>query len=212
MLSYRYPIIAREGWPLIGLLTIIAIVINAYFNVLAASPFWLLVLLALFVYRDPARQVPAAPLAIVAPVDGRVTEITAVQDPYVGREAQRVVIAMNLLGIYSARSPTEGKVVKQWHGHRSGEKSAVPFTAADFAQWIQTDEGDDIVMSMRQHSRVQAPRCYAQSGDRLGQGQRCGFVPLGAAVEVLVPASSRINVKVGDILRAGSDIIATLVH
>ena len=212
MLAYRYPIIAREGWPLIGLLVIIALIIHLAVNIVVAAPFWLMALLVVYVYRDPARKVPAAPLAIVAPVDGVVTEISAMHDPYIEREAQRVIIAMHLFGIYSARSPTEGKIMKQWHGSPVSDKTAMPMPARSFAQWIQTDEADDVVMIMRQRASVQAPRCYAQSGDRVGQGQRCGFVPLGAAVEVWVPANCRIDVKVGDTLRAGSDIIATLIH
>jgi len=209
MLAYRYPIIAREGWPIIGLLLIIAFVVQMALNIGAALPLWLIALLFMFVYRDPARKVPAVPLGIVAPVDGRIDQVTVVSDPYLEREAQKVTIAMNLLGIYSARSPTEGKIMKQWHGASASNKV---FPAESFAQWIQTDEGDDVVMLVRQRSHLQAPRCYAQSGDRVGQGQRCGFVPLGAAVEVLVPANCRIGVKVGDTVNAGSDIIATLVR
>lgn len=209
MLAYRYPIVAREGWPLIGLLAIVAFIVQIVLNSNVALPVWLIVLLGIYIYRDPARKVPAVPLGIVAPVDGRITEVATVQDSYLEREARQVTITMHLLGIYSARSPTEGKIMKQWHGSPACEKA---LETGDFAQWIQTDEADDVVMLVKQRSHVQAPRCYAQSGDRVGQGQRCGFVPLGAAVQVLVPANCRMNVKVGDHVRAGSDIIATLVH
>jgi phosphatidylserine decarboxylase len=212
MLTYRYPIIAREGWPLIGLVLIVTVAFTLFSNIIAALPLWLILLLAVFMYRDPPRKIPSTPLAIVAPVDGRIVAIDKAQDPFAERESTRLVIAMNLLGIYSARSPTEGKIVNQWHGSHATEQSALHLAVGGFAQWIQTDEGDDIVMVMRQRSRVQAPRCYAHSGERVGQGQRCGFVPLGAEVEVLIPASSRIDVKLGDTLRAGSDIIATLIR
>jgi phosphatidylserine decarboxylase len=212
MLTYRYPIIAREGWPLIGLLTIVALGITAFLNVDYALPFWLFVLLLVYIYRDPARKIPSSPLAVVAPVDGRILSVTTVKDPFVEREALRLIIAMNLLGIYSARSPIEGKLINQWHCVTAGSEINERLPVGSFAQWIQTDEGDDVVMTVKQRARVQTPRCYAQSGDRVGQGQRCGFVPLGAEVEVLVPVSSRVEVKAGDSVRAGSDIIATLMH
>jgi phosphatidylserine decarboxylase len=57
-----------------------------------------------------------------------------------------------------------------------------------------------------------SPRCYLQLGQRTGQGQRCGYVPFGSRVEVLLPAGIRVRVTVGDVVRAGSDVIATLVH
>lgn len=212
MLTYRYPIIAREGWPYIGLLLLIALVIHTSVNVQAASLFWAMSLLLVYLYRDPQRKVPAAPLGIVAPVDGRITAVTTMRDPYIEREAQCVSISMHLLGIYSARSPTEGKVIKQWHGRSQLDDKGVPLAENSFAQWIQTDEADDVVMVVQQRAKVQSPRCYAQSGERIGQGQRCGFIPLGASVDVFVPTTSRVDVKVGDTVHAGADIIATLVH
>jgi len=61
-------------------------------------------------------------------------------------------------------------------------------------------------------SRLHAPRCYVHSGERIGQGQRCGIVPFGALVDVYVPLNSKVDIKVGDHVRAGSDTLATLVH
>ena len=59
---------------------------------------------------------------------------------------------------------------------------------------------------------VPKPHCYAHSGERIGQGQRCGFFRFGTQVDVLVPESSRIDVKVADKVLAGTGIIATLVR
>jgi hypothetical protein len=90
----------------------------------------------------------------------------------------------------------------------SGKRSKV----CRFAQWIQSDEQDDVVMAVKSASGVFKPRCYSHRGDRVGQGQRCGFIPFTAVVHVSVPASSRVEVKIGDIVRSGSDTLATLVH
>jgi phosphatidylserine decarboxylase len=37
-------------------------------------------------------------------------------------------------------------------------------------------------------------------------------VHLGSLIEIYVPANTRIKVKPGDSVKAGSDIVATLVH
>ena len=84
--------------------------------------------------------------------------------------------------------------------------------AKTFAQWIQSDEGDDVVLIVESGLLNSRPQCYAHSGERIGQGQRCGYIRFGAPVHVLIPSSSRISVAVGDQVNAGSDIIATLVH
>ena len=210
MLSYRYPVIAREGWLWIALVAIPAGLVQYAFG-WVALPLWLLVLLLLFLFRDPPRKVPASPLGIVSPVDGRVVAIATVHDDYLNRQALSITVKMGFTSVYSAHSPMEGKVVEQWLGvprKVSDSKGEV----ATYAQWIQSDEGDDLVLVIEASSPLQRPQCYAQSGERIGQGQRCGFIRFGSQVEVLLPIGSRIEIAVGDRVRAGADIIATLVH
>lgn len=211
MISYRYPIIAREGWRLIIVVFLLAVVVFQLAGWLVSLPGWMLLFFTLYAYRDPARTIPSTPLAIVAPVDGQVVKIDEVQDHFVDRMARRIVIEMHLFDIHSAHSPTEGKVIRQWYGNGQNEEGGQD-RRVSFAQWIQTDEGDDVVVAAWQHAHLQKPRCYVSSGERIGQGQRCGYIPSAATVEVLIPASSRVDVREGGIIRAGSDVIATLIH
>lgn len=210
MLSYRYPLIAREGWLWIAAVAIPAAIVHFFFGLLAL-PLWILVLMMLFLFRDPARKVPAVPLGVVSPVDGKVVAIDTIHDPYLNRQVLSVSVKMGFTSVYSAHSPMEGKVVEQWLD--------VPRKIADtneevatYAQWIQSDEKDDVVLVIEVSAHHSRPQCYAQSGERIGQGQRCGFIRFGSQVDVLLPVSSRIKVSVGDRVLAGSDIIATLVH
>jgi len=206
MLAYRYPLIAREGWRWIALSAAIVLLLQWQFGWFVA-PLWLVVGLLLFLFRDPPRRVPATPLGVVSPVHGRVMSIDTVQDPYLERQAIRITIQMRRSDIFSMRSPMEGKVLQQWIGKRDmagGEPR--------YAQWIQSDEEDDVLLVITPNLRAVRPRCYVHSGERIGQGQRCGFVYFGARVEVWVPTGTRIDIRPDDMLRAGSDIIATLVH
>ena len=173
---------------------------------------WVILIVLLLVYRDPARTISSAPLAIIGPVDGRIKAVNEVHDPYAGRDALQIIIQMQLFSIHSIRSPTEGKVIKQWHGIKSDVEGGEHPGNGNFAQWLQTDEGDDVVMVVKQNYPMLRPSCYLQSGERVGQGQRCGYVPFRAKVEVYLPVNSKVEVKPGDYLEAGSDIIATLVH
>ena len=198
----RYPLIAREGWLSIALSGVAAIAILYLFGWLWSLPLWLVVAALLFLFRDPARQVPASPLAVVSPADGRVVAVEPVADPYLEREARRVVIRMRHLGAYSTRAPVEGKILEP---RRSGP-------GRPQGVWLRTDGGDDLVVVMNRGPLRNAPRCYVRFGDRVGQGQRCGFVALGSELEIYLPLASRMKVGVGDRLRAGSDVIAQLVH
>lgn len=227
MLAYRYPLIAREGWLWIAAIVIPALIVHVLYG-LAALPLWALVLVLLFLFRDPARKVPAVPLGIVSPVDGRVAAVDTVYDAYLNRQALLVSIKMGFTSVYSAHSPMEGKVLEQWlevpRKIRDADSAVTVKTntetnvetpgkpVATYAQWIQSDEKDDVMLVIEVNSRSPRPQYYAQSGERIGQGQRCGFIRFGSQVDVLVPVSSRISVAVGDDVLAGSDIIATLVH
>jgi phosphatidylserine decarboxylase len=210
MLSYRYPLIAREGWLWIASAFVTAGAVQVWFG-LVALPLWALVLLLLFLFRDPSRKIPSVPLGVVSPVDGKVIAVDAVHDTYLDRQALCISIEMGFTSVYSAHSPMEGKVLEQW----LGVPRKLPDTdeeVATYAQWIQSDEKDDVVLVIGASTRQPRPQCYAQSGERIGQGQRCGFIRFGAHVEVLLPVGSRIAVSAGDDVKAGSDILATLVH
>ena len=215
MLTYRYPIIAREGWMWIMFATIAAAV-GYFFISWLSMPLWLIVLLLLFIFRDPACVVPSAPLGVVSPVAGEVLRVETVVDEYCGRSAICISIGMSLTNVYSMRSPIEGKIMQQWlavpRKIRFQNAEAEESHVKTFAQWIQSDEGDDVVMVIEQGLLTSRPQCYAHSGERIGQGQRCGYIRFGARVHVLVPETTRINVAVGDLVYAGSDIIGTLVH
>lgn len=215
MLAYRYPLIAREGWLWITPTILLALLLQLTAGWLAV-PLWLLAIVLLFLFRDPARRVPAAPLGVVSPVDGRVTRIAPVYDGYAKRPAICVSIEMGLTGVYSVRSPMEGKVVEQWFAapRRIGDNEHQIFTSGKtFVQWIQSDAADDVVLVMDLTLRRRTPRCYAHSGERIGQGQRCGYIRFGGAtVEILLPANARVGVQEGDEVQAGSDILATLLH
>jgi len=113
MLAYRYPLIAREGWVWIAAIAIPAFVVYSLYG-LMSLPLWLLVLVLLFLFRDPARKIPAAPLGIVSPVDGKVVAVEKVHDAYLDRQALLVSIKMGFTSVYSAHNPMEGKLLQQW--------------------------------------------------------------------------------------------------
>jgi phosphatidylserine decarboxylase len=49
---------------------------------------------------------------------------------------------------------------------------------------------------------------YPKVGDRLERGQRVGLIKFGSRVDLLVDASARINVEVGDRVKGGASVLA----
>lgn len=204
MATSRYPLIAREGWLSLFLVGGAAATVLYQIGWLWSVPLWVLIGVLLFLFRDPARTVPAAPLAVVSPADGRVTLVETCHDPYLDRDARRVTIRMHPYGVFSTRSPTEGKML---------EPKRDSSTSADVPHgvWLQTDELDDLVIVMNRGPLRNPPRCYVRFGERVGQGQRCGFITLGSTVDIYLPLNSRIKVQEGDRVHAGADVIAQLL-
>jgi phosphatidylserine decarboxylase len=183
---------------------LVAVVVLHFSGLQVSLPFWGLSLLILVMFRDPERDIPSQPMAVVSPADGRITAVTNTRDPYLDRDSIRVTLQMNPWGVFTTRSPVEGKVLQP---PSLPEDARMPHGV-----WLQTDEGDDVVMVMMRGRLHTAPRCDIRIGERVGQGKRCGFVHLGGQIDVYLPERSRLDVTVGDWVRSGSDVIATLQH
>lgn len=207
MAASRYPYFSREGWPFLLLVIACGATVWHYLGLGWTAPFWLLGLLVLYMFRDPHRDIPSSPLAVVSPVDGRVSAIESLNDPYLDRQALRVQIDMFRTGVYTARSPVEGKI----HEPGTDSQGRLP-PKAPHGVWIRTDEGDDLVVVMNRGPLGNAPRCAVGYGERVGQGQRCGYLHLGGRIQLYLPENARVMVNINDRVRAGRDVIGQLVH
>ena len=196
--------IVPEGWAVLIGLTVAALIVNA-----TAGAWWVLPLLVALVvaalyFRDSPRNVPAEPLAVIAPVDGTVIHRRECYDAFLDREAIKLSIRVDLLGAYLMRSPVEGTVL-ELTGDAIEQLDGV-------ASRIRTDEGDDLIMVIRDGSLFGARPCRSNFGERVGQGRCCGQRRLARRVDLYLPVNSRVEVELGDHVRAGACVLAKLVH
>ncbi len=79
-------------------------------------------------------------------------------------------------------------------------------------QNVVTVEGDGNIVVFKQIAGLLARRIvfHPKVGDRLERGQRVGLIKFGSRVDVLVDASARVSVKVGDIVKGGATVLAYL--
>lgn len=201
------PFVAREGIPFLGA-AVVAIFAVAQFGDLIYTLIPAVILIWLFlVFRDPVRAVPAVPLGVLSPVDGTVVEVGLTDNGALNGEAHRILIKVELLGTYTARCPSEGKIMDF--------RAAVPDSAAvghASGLWVKTDEGDDVILQFRGHRFGLAPLAFLGYGERVGQGQRCAYLRLTRLAEVQLPIHSRVQVSSGQKLAAGVDLLAKLPH
>ena len=208
MPSNQYPSIAKEAWPI--LVIIFGILCFLYFSSsssLTLSLFFILFLFAIYLFRDPFRDIPSQPLAVVSPVHGIVTKVGFAKEMRLNTNAIRIRVVMRFNDIYSLRSPIEGKIVEQWYNRSSNNKLHRHF---DFQ--VRSDEGDDIVTAIRFKNFMRKSHIYLNSGERIGQGQRCGYLTFGGVVDIFLPLESKIFVEVGQQIDSGRTVLAELIH
>ncbi|MEX2354080.1 MAG: phosphatidylserine decarboxylase, partial [Gammaproteobacteria bacterium] len=185
--------IAREVRIVVVILVLLAITAKVYLGWLPALAVLVLVLPVVFVFREPACQVPSSPLAVVSSANGVVTSVEMVTDPWLERPAKRCRIKMSFWDVHTLRSPIEGKVKNQW-----AAASDEPGIKRRYSYWIQTDEGDDVVLSVATGVAGHFTTIKLRCGERTGQGQPCGHLYVAGLIDVLMPENTRVDLKPGD--------------
>jgi phosphatidylserine decarboxylase len=201
------PFVAKEGIPFLALALVLVVLALRY-----ADPFVAVVPLIGFIFlfllfRDPHRDVPPVALGIVSPVDGEVVVVDSTKQCVVQGEAYRIRIRINAFGTYTARSPVEGRVM-DLRSKADGVSAECPANAL----WVETDEGNSVVLQFHEYRLGFAPQAFVGLGERLGQGQRCANVRLAQFAEVYLPIDGKVKVDVGQVVRAGETLIGAVPH
>ncbi len=211
MVHYPHPIIAREGWPHIVIAFVAATGVTLVVDWLWAIPFWVIAVFVLQFFRDPPREVPKDPNAILAPADGRIVAVEKIQDPYLEREAIKVSVFMNVFNVHSNRSPVDGTVRDKWYFPGKFINADLPKASLENernALWIKADNGADVTCVQVAGLIAKRIICHVSQGDRLSRGQRFGFIRFGSRVDVYLPIGTKINVNIGDKVFATSTVLA----
>ncbi len=175
-----------------------------------AVPILLLGAFCVWFFRDPERQIPNVPRAIVSPGDGKVTDISVIKVG--GAERTRISIFLNVFNVHVNRSPIAG-VIRDVRYQRGKFLNAMGATCADEnEQNIATVEGEGRTVTFKQIAGLIARRIVfnLKVGDRVERGQRVGLIKFGSRVDVIFDSDAAIQVKLGDHVKGGSSILAVL--
>ncbi len=195
---YALPLIAVAvliGWLTYPALAIIPVLLAAFF---------------LWFFRDPERAIPSEPGAVVSPGDGKVTDVAPVS---VGNQKQlRISIFLSVFNVHVNRSPIAGVVRDVSYQRGKFLDARSPDCAELNEQNAVTVEGDGQRVVFKQIAGLLARRIVfnPKLGDRLERGQRVGLIKFGSRVDVLLDASARVSVKVGDHVKGGATVLAYL--
>jgi phosphatidylserine decarboxylase len=162
-------------------------------------------------FRNPRRVPPPGERVVVSPADGRVVEVVELEDPdgFVGK-ARRVAIFLSVLDVHVNRAPLAAKVCAI---RRKGGEYLAAFKADASARNVQlrmdleTPSGARLAVVQITGLIARRIQCYAREGDALERGQLYGLICYGSRVELYLPASADVRVRVGDRVRGGASAI-----
>ena len=212
-MNYPHPLIAREGWPFIAIIAIVAVLLSLVIGFNWAWPLWLLLIFVVQFFRDPPRPIPTQPDAVLCPADGRIVTVETAHDPYTDREALKISVFMNVFNVHSQRSPVDGAISKVEYFPGAYLNAAVDKASTENernALVIQTASGHTVTSVQIAGLIARRILCYVRSGEPLTRGQRYGFIRFGSRVDVYLPVGSRPRVSIGEKVSASSTILAEL--
>ena len=207
--------ITPEGYPFIGAFALASLILFWLWSPLG----WIGVLLTLwcvYFFRDPPRVTPVRDGLVVAPADGRISQITTMPPPHeLGLGATpllRISIFMSVFDCHINRSPVAGRVEKIVY--QPGK-----FFNADLDKASADNERNSVVIAAAE-ARVAVVQiaglvarrivCFVREGQPLGAGERFGMIRFGSRLDVYLPDGTQPLVAVGQIATGGETVLADL--
>lgn len=162
-------------------------------------------------FRDPERIIPPGN-GVVSPADGKVVDVRQFDSP--SGKRWKISIFLNVFDVHVNRAPVAGQITEQVYRKGKFLVASVPEASTENEQNAITllapgaAAGEHVVM--KQIAGLVARRIvpYKQVGDAVGRGERIGLIKFGSRVDVEMPATYSLLVKVGERVRAGASLLA----
>jgi len=213
----------REGNSTISIATLLFLIINAIsYKFLFENNFAIFVILLiitfvllgiiLWFFRIPKRIYTLDDNAIIAPCDGKVVVIEEVQaDEYFPDKRIQVSIFMSPLNVHANFNPVSGEIVYNqyhkgkylvaWHPKSSTENER-------HTNVYKTADGKEVLTKQIAGALAKRIVNYNDVGKKVKQAGEMGFIKFGSRVDLFIPLSADIKVKLGDKTTGGISVIA----
>ena len=207
--------VTPEGYPFIGAFALVSLILFWLWSPLG----WLGTLATIwcaYFFRDPPRVTPVRDGLVVAPADGRVSQVTSVVPPsdlgLGNKPLPRISIFMSVFDCHVNRSPVAGKIEKiVYHPGK--------FLNADLDKASLDNERNCLVIAtpgvrvaVVQIAGLVARRivCFVRTGQSIGAGERFGMIRFGSRLDVYLPEGTQPLVATGQTSIGGETILADL--
>jgi len=218
----RIPL-TKYGWPQVVVFPAVVVLLMAVFAactralleawiifVVEGILFIVLIWILMF-FRDPQRQCPSDEDLLLAPADGKITDIEQIErDDFIGGPALRIGIFLSLFNTHINRAPCNVRVetitYKKGRFRNAMNPQSGRVNESNTLGLVRTDDPQDRLV-VRQISGAIARRivCDTAEGRELAGGQTFGMLKFGSRTELYVPVRVDLTclVRIGDRVKAG---------
>ncbi|MBU1233988.1 MAG: phosphatidylserine decarboxylase family protein [Proteobacteria bacterium] len=212
MTSPRIPV-ALEGYPFIGFSAFITLITAILGYDFLAWPCLFLTTFIVAFFRDPERMSPAPPDALLSPADGKIIIIEEqFDDKYLQQQVIKVSIFMNVFNVHVNRIPVNGTIeaIRYTPGKfYSADSDKGALLNEHCAAILQTENGERMVFIQVAGLIARRIINWLEPGDTVQRGKRFGLIRFGSRVDLYLPINSKIEVKIGQKVRAGETALAS---
>jgi len=179
---------------------------------LASAGLVLFILIVRF-FRNPERLIHTNDRQILAPCDGKVVVIEQVEENvYFKQKMWQVSIFMSPLNVHVTRNPIGGKV--QFYKYFPGKFLVAfhPKSSTENEHTFVVTSNSLMQVGYKQIAGAVARRicCYLAIGQEVKQGEEFGFIKFGSRMDIFIPLTCAIQVKLGDLPIGGQTILAEM--
>jgi len=226
--------LTKYGWPQVVIFPAVVLTVMIVFllgaMVRPGGPAWVIVSIealsaivliwVLAFFRDPYRAVPADSNLLLAPADGKITNIEIIDPPaflrkqeegdFISAKTLRIGIFLSIFNVHINRAPCNVKVekitYKQGKYKNAQNPQAGRVNESNDLGLVRTDSPKERLI-IRQISGAIARRivCQVSQGQKLTGGEKFGMIKFGSRTELYLPAreNAKCLVQIGDKVKAG---------
>jgi len=181
---------------------------------ISAAIFTFFLAFSLYFFRNPPRHPRGEDRDVLSPADGTVVQNEILYDDrYMKERCLKIGIFMSLFDVHVNRSPVSGIVEAM--EYRQGK-----FVSANLDKASEDNEQNALIIRTKYGNRVSVVQiagfiarrivCYPIVGTSLERGKIFGMIKFGSRLDVYLPEKSTARVSVGQKVKAGETILATM--
>lgn len=214
--------IHKEGYKIIAASILFVLVVLLAVNLIWNEQTWyhyalyaagfILIAVVIRFFRIPTRSFTEGNDLVICPADGTIVAIeeTFVEE-FFGENRRQISVFMSPNNVHVNLYPVSGKIVytNYWPG---------TFLVAWHPKSSTENERNTVVIDNHKHGPVMVRQiagalarrivCYAHNHEKINQGCELGFIKFGSRVDVFLPLTAKIDVKLNQKVKGGVTVLA----